>query len=141
MVWRTLSRALVHSNRKSTPSHRRPLGARPSPSSLCPPPPSADRHFQSVSPGLVSVMLRGLGPVAQALLGTVFTWAVTALGAAVVFLAPSHSVRRTSPAAPPGRALGLPWRQARGCPPGLGAEPCRVSWSHAVRVRGPSLLL
>ena len=33
-------------------------------------------------------MIEGVSPVAQALLGTLFTWGVTALGAALVFLVP-----------------------------------------------------
>ena len=37
-------------------------------------------------------MIEGRPPMEQALLGTLFTWAVTALGAAVVFVEP---VRRT----------------------------------------------
>ncbi|MFH4984766.1 hypothetical protein AB6A40_011475 [Gnathostoma spinigerum] len=36
-------------------------------------------------------MIRELNPIVQALLASVFTWGVTALGAAVVFILPPHS--------------------------------------------------
>ena len=39
-------------------------------------------------------MIAGLDPILQAFLGTLFTWAVTALGAAVVFLVPTSMSRR-----------------------------------------------
>lgn len=37
-------------------------------------------------------MIRGYGPVTQALLGTLFTWALTAAGAALVFVFSSGKV-------------------------------------------------
>lgn len=38
-------------------------------------------------------MIDGLNPVVQALLGTLFTWAVTAAGSALVFVFNSRQVR------------------------------------------------
>lgn len=40
-------------------------------------------------------MIKGYSPVVQALLGTLFTWGITALGAALVFLLPENMSRKT----------------------------------------------
>jgi len=44
-------------------------------------------------------MLRGYSPVEQGLLGTLFTWGVTALGAGLVYL-PIHSTKNGRQQAP-----------------------------------------
>ena len=41
---------------------------------------------------IVSVMISGYDPVVQSLLGTLFTWGLTALGAALVFVFSSSQV-------------------------------------------------
>ncbi len=41
-------------------------------------------------------MIHGYGPIAQALLGTGFTWLMTALGALFVFLLPVDMHRKVS---------------------------------------------
>jgi zinc transporter ZupT len=47
--------------------------------------------------------MQGLSPMMQALLGTLFTWFMTALGAATIFLsaAPPASCRTACSASPP----------------------------------------
>lgn len=42
-------------------------------------------------------MLEGYSPVMQALLGTLFTWGLTAAGAALVFVFSSRQVREVEP--------------------------------------------
>jgi len=42
-------------------------------------------------------MLEGYSPVSQALLGTLFTWGLTAAGAAMVFVFSGRQVRALSP--------------------------------------------
>lgn len=40
-------------------------------------------------------MLEGYSPIIQALLGTLFTWGLTAAGAALVFVFSSHQVKKS----------------------------------------------
>ena len=50
-------------------------------------------------------MIAGYGPVLQAFLGTLFTWALTALGAALVFVFDGKQVRKISHVCYPSSAV------------------------------------